>query len=143
MSFKFGARQTELLVRALNEVVCNKQEAKTRDALLDKLTAKRPTQVHVQPLQDAMVSSSGGKVVPIVSSSPGFWAKLSRQLTDKGATVEQAALIGSWLSTQSWLSSTITIESAVYKWESWLANAQHAAGTSGQGGSSGRRSEAW
>jgi hypothetical protein len=76
--------------------------------------------VAVKPIEDALVKASRGKVLPL----EGGHAIASRRMTAMKVTVEEAELVGEWMSRQGWLSSAMTLLDVLNKWYQWLPKAR-------------------
>lgn len=99
--------------------------AKALRSLLTKLTAPKEEShgVAAGAVERALVTSAKGKVVPIQTSDHVFWIRLTAACARVGATIEDAAIIGEWMS--HWGSNfKMTIDQVVNKWPSYLAKAK-------------------
>jgi hypothetical protein len=145
-----GKRQRALLLTALAaHTPKDAVETKLRAQLLDKFAGEpRDTGggVSVAAVQDALIAASGGRVNPVVTAGPAWWARMAKLLTAKGVTVEGAVQVGTWLAAQTWLTQALTLDTVLYKWEAWYANATaatNAAAAHGKSGVGSRAADAW
>lgn len=97
---------------------------KVYDGLLKKLAemvAAAPG-VAAGPIEEALLSSSRGKVVQLAGGSA--YARCSKQATSLGVTVDDARLVGSWLARQGWFQGPTTLLGVLNKWAEWLPRAR-------------------
>jgi hypothetical protein len=91
-------------------------------SILAKLSAseERPTGVDVSPLEEALVASARGKVIPL----EGGYGMAGGMATSMKATPEQARLVGEWMARQGWLTGPMTLIDVLKKWYQWLPKAR-------------------
>lgn len=95
---------------------------KARNSIMAKLAAavEAPKGVQVQPVEDALVAASHGKVIKL----EGGHAMASRRCTDAKVTPEDAKLVGEWMARQPWLTGPMTLLDVLNKWYQWLPKAR-------------------
>jgi len=107
------------------------------DSLKAKLVlVEKPPGVNAGMLEKAMEQSAKGKVVRLVTGAG--YATASRMATKLAATVEDAALLGTWLSMQGWLGPQ-TLVDVLRKWDTWLPKARALNGPHTGQGATGKR----
>lgn len=77
-------------------------------------------------LEAALIDSSNGKVIGLEGHVS--YARASRQAGLLGLTNADApkmAIMGQWLSSQSWITSSLTLLDVLAKWATWYPKAQH------------------
>lgn len=106
------------------------QGVRLGERILDKMTAAETAEggLNVGPLEHALVGAARGKVVP---TTPGGYARASRQARAVGATVDAMGEIGRWLSVQKWLTEPVTILTVLNKWPEWYPRARAVAAPKG------------
>lgn len=100
--------------------------SKALSMALEKLVAaEAPAEkgVAAGPLEEALVRTSRGKVVELVSG-PGAYGRASKMATALGATVADAEVLGAWLARQGWLREPTTLLGVLNKWAEWLPRAR-------------------
>lgn len=99
-----------------------KEEQAARQVLakLDAAHESAVTGVAPAPIEQALIATSRGKVVPV----DGGWARASKQATAVKATVEDARLIGAWMARTGWLTGPKTLFDVLNQWPNWLAKAK-------------------
>lgn len=96
-------------------------KAKTYDSIVAKLdAAEQPGGIDIGPIQAALVRAAHGKVLEL----EGGHAVASRRALAMKVTVEQAELVGGWMSRQTWLTTPMTILDVFNKWYQWLPKAR-------------------
>lgn len=109
------------------------KEFKLQQSILTKLKAAGEPQqpgVNAVAFERALVESARGKVVAVEGGNATY-ARVSRQATSVGASVQAAAVIGSWIASQSWLTGPLTVFTVLNKWPDWLARAKAVAAPGG------------
>jgi hypothetical protein len=74
------------------------------------------------PIEAALIRMSRGKVVQLAGGAA--YGRASKMATAVGATVEEAELVGAWLSRQRWLNEPTTLLGVLNKWAEWLPRAR-------------------
>ena len=100
------------------------------ERILEKLTAAETAEggLNVAPLESALVGAARGKVV---ATTPGGYARASRQARAVGATVDAMGEVGRWLAAQKWLTDPVTILTVLNKWPEWYPRAKASAAPKG------------
>lgn len=121
-----GVRFTKAELALLNDLLSMSEDdpkaLKLKASIVAKLAAAvdAPKGVQVQPVEDALVAASHGKVIKL----EGGHAIASRRCTDNRVTPEDAALVGAWMARQGWLTGPMTLLDVLNKWPSWLPKAR-------------------
>lgn len=113
----------EVMLAAATDWTWHTKDAiKLGNSMLEKLRAavEAPAGVSVKPIEDALIQSSRGKVVPIMDGH----SMVSRRLTAMKVTAEQARAVGAYLGRSSFFTGPFTIIDVVDKWYKWLPKAQ-------------------
>jgi len=75
-------------------------------------------------IQDILVGSGGGRIIPIVGANDAWWGTLSRRCKGRDITPETAVVVGKWLAEQPWADG-MTVDRAAAGWPSYLARARN------------------
>jgi hypothetical protein len=125
---RFTKLECEAVLAALADWTSNQDKAWQRaiDSARTKLEAAQapePSGVSVGPIEAALIRMARGKVVQL-ESGPAGYGRASKMATACGATVEEAELVGAWLSRQRWMNEPTTILGVLNKWAEWLPRAR-------------------
>jgi hypothetical protein len=99
-----------------------KRARKLADGIAAKLKkAQAPsTNVHVQPIEEALVAGARGKVVTLLEGH----AQASVQAGRLGVTPEKAYMVGEYLARTKWLTGPFTLLDVLMKWPTYYSKAQ-------------------
>ena len=101
-------------------------DRKCPDSIYKKLTDISEKNLSASALEVAMEKTARGKLIRLASGAG--YAAASKMATRLEVTVEQATLVGSWLSVQGWL-SPVTLLDVLRKWDTWYPKALAAEAT--------------
>lgn len=74
----------------------------------------------VAPIEAALIATARGKVIAL----EGGFARARVQATACKATVDDAQMVGAWMSRQGWLTGPMTLIDVLNKWHQWTPKAR-------------------
>lgn len=115
----------ECSIRVLGQFIDSDKLCRRAQSVLVSLLAKleAPAEVKMAGMSLLAFERALGdcpKYARWIAGNPGRWLKALHQA---GATEEQVATVGKWLTAQDWMRGRVTLGSIATNWGGWLARA--------------------